>query len=329
MARIRTIKPEFFTSLTVASLRIETRLTFVGLWTHVDDYGRCVDDARLVKAALWPLDDRVASDVEEDLAELAEAGLIVRYRAGRRTYLAVTGWAEHQKVSHPSKSRIPAPPDAPDGHPQDDPPESSGNPPESLRRPPEDSGGRQESPPPTNHENQPPPQLACANTYAHTTPEILRRTHEILPPDQGSGIREQGKDHHQRAHADARDVRLVTTLTGADDDEADFVIEKIMTRHRPTNPGGYIRTMHRQGDLAAVLAEVREDRQRATKATERRALLAAKMREEDEGAEQAPPVTPEQAKAARSALRAFLAGKGPAPSCEPAPVGALLRVVES
>jgi len=39
MARIRTIKPSFFTSLTIADLGLAERLTFIGLWTHVDDEG--------------------------------------------------------------------------------------------------------------------------------------------------------------------------------------------------------------------------------------------------------------------------------------------------
>jgi hypothetical protein len=109
MARIRTIKPEFFTSLTIADLTPEQRLTFIGLWTHVDDAGRCVDDARLIKAALWPLDDRTAADVERDMGALTEASLIVRYTLNRRHYLAVVNWSEHQKISHPSQSKLPAP----------------------------------------------------------------------------------------------------------------------------------------------------------------------------------------------------------------------------
>jgi len=109
VARIRTIKPEFFTSLTVASLSLHARLTFIGLWTHVDDEGRCVDDARLVKAAVWPLDDRVSADVETDLKELSESSLIARYKVGDRSFLAVTGWREHQRINRPTKSKLPGP----------------------------------------------------------------------------------------------------------------------------------------------------------------------------------------------------------------------------
>ncbi|MFD9444989.1 hypothetical protein [Streptomyces sp. NPDC060001] len=109
MARIRTIKPEFFTSLTIADLPLTARLTFIGLWTHVDDAGRCVDDPRLIKAAVWPLDDRTASDIELDLKLLSEASLITRYVLTRKRYIAVTGWGEHQRINRPTPSKLPAP----------------------------------------------------------------------------------------------------------------------------------------------------------------------------------------------------------------------------
>lgn len=109
MPRIRTIKPEFFTSLTVADLTPEQRLTFIGLWTHVDDAGRCVDDSRLIKAALWPLDDRTTADIEIDLKALTESSLITRYVLNRKRYLAVTNWSEHQRINRPTPSKIPAP----------------------------------------------------------------------------------------------------------------------------------------------------------------------------------------------------------------------------
>ncbi|GAA2566161.1 hypothetical protein GCM10010435_44160 [Winogradskya consettensis] len=110
MARIRSIKPEFFTSLTIASLPLHAQMTFIGLWTHVDDEGRCVDDARLIKAAIWPLAERLASDVEEDLKALTESSLITRYKVGERSFLAVTNWHEHQRINRPTASKVPAPP---------------------------------------------------------------------------------------------------------------------------------------------------------------------------------------------------------------------------
>lgn len=111
MARIRTVKPAFFRSLTIARLSLSARLTFVGLWTYVDDEGREVDDARLVKAAVWPLDDdHPAAGVAADLDELEQRGLVVRYAAGGRRLLQVTSWLEHQRINRPTPSVYPPPP---------------------------------------------------------------------------------------------------------------------------------------------------------------------------------------------------------------------------
>lgn len=107
MARIRTIKPGFFHDLGMAGLPIPTRLTYVGLWTYVDDSGRGVDDARLVKADVWPLDDNYTTrKVEKDLAMLADADRICRYESEGRRYLHIVRW-DHQRINRPQRSLIP------------------------------------------------------------------------------------------------------------------------------------------------------------------------------------------------------------------------------
>lgn len=110
MARIRTIKPSFFTSFAMSEHPHSTRLTFIGLWTYVDDEGRAPDDARLVKAAVWPLDDDMtAKKVENELRRLAEAGQIIRYSIGDRRYLQVSQWKDHQRINRPTDSLHPPP----------------------------------------------------------------------------------------------------------------------------------------------------------------------------------------------------------------------------
>lgn len=110
MARIRTIKPEFFTSDTVSALPLRARLTWIGLWTHCDDYGRCRDNVKLIKAAVWPQDSISLREIEDDLDALIKHGVLFRYHANEKNYLQVTAWTEHQKVDRPSKSNLPEPP---------------------------------------------------------------------------------------------------------------------------------------------------------------------------------------------------------------------------
>ena len=112
MGRIRSIKPEFFTSEVVAELPLSTRLTFIGLWTYVDDNGVGLDNELLVTAAVWPLErdnTKTLTRTREDLASLARVGLVSRYRSTRKSYVHITSWAEHQKVDHPRKPRYPLP----------------------------------------------------------------------------------------------------------------------------------------------------------------------------------------------------------------------------
>lgn len=108
--RIRTIKPEFWSSLTVAALPVPARLTFVGLWNYADDEGRGILDPRLIKAAIWPLDDGVSTaKVQSHLELLTTAKLITVYSDGSRTYFSVNGWGEHQSISKPRPSLFPEP----------------------------------------------------------------------------------------------------------------------------------------------------------------------------------------------------------------------------
>ncbi len=111
MARIRSIKPEFWISLTIAKLSPLARLTFIGLWNYCDDHGRGLDDARLIKATVWPLDDHAsAKRIEGWLSEIHTLGLIQRYEADAKSCVAVTNWTEHQRVDHPKDSLLPPPP---------------------------------------------------------------------------------------------------------------------------------------------------------------------------------------------------------------------------
>lgn len=108
MARIRSIKPEIRRSRTVCAWPYAVRWTFAGLFGYVDDDGRGEDDARLIKAELYPLDDDMtASKVDRHLQEIAETGPLCRYQIEGKRYLHLTSWREHQRVNRPTPSRIP------------------------------------------------------------------------------------------------------------------------------------------------------------------------------------------------------------------------------
>ncbi|MET7679010.1 hypothetical protein [Streptomyces sp. NPDC005423] len=118
MARIRTVKPEAFFSESLAEVSVEAERTFFGLLTQADDHGRHRDNAAIIAGLLWPLRaEHTSVHVEDDLQQLADAGLICRYTGcdGRR-YLHIVTWSEHQKIDKPSQSRLPS---CPQHHPAD------------------------------------------------------------------------------------------------------------------------------------------------------------------------------------------------------------------
>lgn len=105
MARIRSIKPEFFLHDGLAALSPVHRLLFLGLWTLADREGRLEDRAKRVKAALFPYED---VDVDPMLWDLVEAGFIQRYEAGGSDVISIPSFLKHQRP-HPkeAKSELP------------------------------------------------------------------------------------------------------------------------------------------------------------------------------------------------------------------------------
>lgn len=93
MARIRTIKPEFFTSDDVCALSPLARLLYIGLWCEADREGRMVWAPRAFKRRYLPEDD---CDIEAVCEELRDAGLVVTYGD---TLAHVPTFSKHQHVN--------------------------------------------------------------------------------------------------------------------------------------------------------------------------------------------------------------------------------------
>ncbi|QPK81137.1 hypothetical protein G7Y41_08870 [Schaalia sp. ZJ405] len=109
--RIRTIKPEFWTSPDISSLPIEDRLLFIGLWSYVDDNGVGRGEEELIRASLFPFDTLSESSVRVHggLMRLFSSNLITLYRVENRPYVYINTWEKHQKINRPSKPRFPRP----------------------------------------------------------------------------------------------------------------------------------------------------------------------------------------------------------------------------
>jgi hypothetical protein len=107
MARLRTIKPGFFTNDQLGECSPLARLLFAGLWCHADRAGRLEDRPKRLKVEVLPYDD---CDIEALLGELVAGGFIVRYVAGGARYIAIPTWLKHQNPHiKEAESTIPAP----------------------------------------------------------------------------------------------------------------------------------------------------------------------------------------------------------------------------
>lgn len=104
MARIRTIKPEFFTSEDIVSLSPLARLLYVALWCEADKEGRLVWKPLTFKLRYLPADD---CDIKALCQEIVDRGLVRLYGDG---YAYIPAFAAHQHINpRESASQLPEP----------------------------------------------------------------------------------------------------------------------------------------------------------------------------------------------------------------------------
>lgn len=104
MARIRTIKPEFWTDEKVVQLPFFVRLLFVGLWNFADDEGFVIEEPSRIQMQVLPGDN---VDVPGGIDLLVASGLLERGELlDTRRFLQIVNFQRHQKVSNPTPSKI-------------------------------------------------------------------------------------------------------------------------------------------------------------------------------------------------------------------------------
>lgn len=109
MARIRTVKPEFWTSEQVMEISPVARLAFIAIWTFSDDRGVHPASVKTLRAEAFAGDDLTADDVSGFVNEMIREGLVVEFENQGKRYWHVTGWAKHQRIDKPT-FRHPEPP---------------------------------------------------------------------------------------------------------------------------------------------------------------------------------------------------------------------------
>lgn len=126
MARIRTLKPEFWNSPSTAQADLAVRLTFMAMWNWADDSGHGTANLKELEAFCWPNDDvrdlpREKSgdsrgksahgwrNFAEICGEVAEVYGVTFYRVAGRPYYEITNFKRHQSKDYRKESRYPLP----------------------------------------------------------------------------------------------------------------------------------------------------------------------------------------------------------------------------
>jgi len=70
MARIRSLKPEFWDDRKLARRRAATaRMLYMGMWNQADEHGRLNGDAAWLKGRVFPFEDDISTDTVLTLIE--------------------------------------------------------------------------------------------------------------------------------------------------------------------------------------------------------------------------------------------------------------------
>lgn len=108
MARIRTIKPEFWADEAIAKLSYPARLLSIALLNFADDEGRLRGSPMLIRAECFPYEPDI--DIVKLLAELQAVRFVVAYEDQGQKYLWIRKFVDHQKIDRPKASQLPQPP---------------------------------------------------------------------------------------------------------------------------------------------------------------------------------------------------------------------------
>lgn len=97
MARIRTIKPEFWEDEKIAQLSMPCRLFYIGTWNYADDAGVFRANTALLKSKIFPYDDIRTSEIQKYLDALVEARMILPISHNGESFYVIRTFRSHQK----------------------------------------------------------------------------------------------------------------------------------------------------------------------------------------------------------------------------------------
>jgi len=113
MPRIRSLKPEFWSSPGNRGTDPWVRLLYQAMWNWADDYGIGTLNIRELAGFAFPHEDDPIAPTSTELpcllAEVQNKYSVVFYEVSGRRYYAITSWEDHNRNERRAKSRHPGP----------------------------------------------------------------------------------------------------------------------------------------------------------------------------------------------------------------------------
>jgi len=107
MARIRTIKPEYWQDEKIGKLSMPARLLFIGMWNFSDDAGVVRGNPVFLRSQIFPYDDITKEQMESWLSEIENQQLIITFVANDESFYEIKNFLKHQLINRPSKNKNP------------------------------------------------------------------------------------------------------------------------------------------------------------------------------------------------------------------------------
>lgn len=111
MARIRTIKPEFWDSPDTAKASLRARLLYIAMWNLADDYGIGDGNYKRMIGFAFPNDEIGVSEIPRLIAEVSSSFSVMFFEYEGRPYYWIPSWETHQRTEKRAKQRVPFPED--------------------------------------------------------------------------------------------------------------------------------------------------------------------------------------------------------------------------
>lgn len=109
MARIRTIKPEFWDSPDTARASLRARLLYISMWNLADDYGIGDGNFKRIIGFAFPNDEIGVAESPRLIAEVSRTFSVMFFDYEGRPYYWIPSWETHQRTEKRAKQRVPFP----------------------------------------------------------------------------------------------------------------------------------------------------------------------------------------------------------------------------